>query len=85
MKAPYADEIRKLVEKNEQGKSGIRILDESLVAFIEQGTSPFKSISLPRSDQIQTMALTLEKQTSDPMTLEEESKEEQITINGSAR
>jgi len=37
VKVPYAAEIRKLVERNENGKSGIRILDDSLVAFIEQG------------------------------------------------
>ena len=42
----------KLLEKDANGKSGIRTLDDSLASYIERGTSPFKQISLPKPDQI---------------------------------
>ena len=49
---PYFAHVSKLLEKNEQGKSGIRLLEEQLVNYIDQGQSSFKNISLPRPDQI---------------------------------
>ena len=48
----YQQQITKLLVKDQNGKTGIRVLDDYLIGVIDANQTSFKSISLPRADQI---------------------------------
>ena len=72
----YSTEIKKLLAKDEEtGKSGLRILDDALIAYIESNESQFKNISLPRPDQINLPKMSLDSRQESSNFFCEETKE----------
>ena len=49
---PYQKEVQKLMVKDKNGKTGIRVLDDYLIGIIDANQTSFKHIALPRPDQI---------------------------------
>merc|ERR1719232_1869030 len=58
----YNAQIDILTKKDEDGRSGIRLLDKQLMTLIDENQSSFKSMQLPKADQVDANETRTKKQ-----------------------